>query len=219
MNETEANTIIDHLLDLRLQVDETIRVVSSLVVVPPPPPVDPAPPAPRPDMGFGVPGRWVFLTPTGEPAPRFELAENGDSFTDSDDKIRAVFTPDETTSWSDMTGVMKVVDPLDGIGVLFGITLPVLPGYYGLMAWDNRPFEIHGTNAPLKGTVTTGVKPLAGRDMAFRFRIERGPTTKLMAKIWPDDVPEPQAWQAVAEDDQNDRFMGASLGLWSTGRT
>jgi predicted MPP superfamily phosphohydrolase len=85
------------------------------------------------------------------------------------------------------------------------------PGTFFLVA--------HGTT--LTGKVDTGVEPEPRRWYRMRLRTEVVPgvggAVRLSAKVWPVDRPEPQAWQAQAEDRGPHRIESGTAGLWGWG--
>lgn len=89
-----------------------------------------------------------------------------------------------------------------------------VPGTFFLVA--------HGTT--LTGKVDTGVEPEPRRWYRMRLRTEVVPGAggigggvRLFAKVWPVDRPEPQAWQAQAEDRGPHRVESGTAGLWGWG--
>ncbi|HYO14585.1 MAG TPA: metallophosphoesterase [Thermoanaerobaculia bacterium] len=73
----------------------------------------------------------------------------------------------------------------------------------------------HGT--ALTGKIDTGVEPEPGRWYRIRLRTEVDPgVVRVKAKVWPADTPEPQNWQADAEDRSPSRVQAGTVGLWTS---
>ena len=64
----------------------------------------------------------------------------------------------------------------------------------------------------------TGVAPLPGRWYRLRLRTRVEPAVvRVAARAWPADQPEPEAWQAWAEDRSADRVTAGTVGIWAWG--
>jgi predicted MPP superfamily phosphohydrolase len=65
----------------------------------------------------------------------------------------------------------------------------------------------------------TGVDPRPGRwyRLRLRTRVEPG-VVRVAARAWPADQPEPERWQAWAEDRSPERVTAGTVGTWAWGR-
>lgn len=86
------------------------------------------------------------------------------------------------------------------------------PGSFVLVA--------HGTELTA-GNFDTGVEPQPRRWYRLRVRTETSPGgVRITARSWPADSPEPEAWQAWAEQrsaDPRERVEAGTVGLWAWG--
>jgi predicted MPP superfamily phosphohydrolase len=64
----------------------------------------------------------------------------------------------------------------------------------------------------------TGVDPVPGRWYRLRLRTRVEPAVvRVAARAWPADQPEPERWQAWAEDRSPERVAAGTVGVWAWG--
>src|SRR6185295_743166 len=79
-------------------------------------------------------------------------------------------------------------------------------------------FSIFAHGSALKGRNDTGVfpEPRLWYRLKVRTDVEPG-RLRVRAKVWPADEPEPQRWQADAEDHTPTRVTAGTVALWASG--
>ncbi len=79
-------------------------------------------------------------------------------------------------------------------------------------------FAVFAHGSALKGRNDTGVLPQPGRWYRLKARTEvETDRLRVLAKVWPADQPEPERWQAEAEDRSPTQATAGTVGLWASG--
>ncbi|MBN1542271.1 metallophosphoesterase [candidate division KSB1 bacterium] len=91
--------------------------------------------------------------------------------------------------------------------------------FYRLRTYAGRPtlhFSAHGTHLQETKDSDTGIVPQADRWYRFAIETENDSlATRVRARFWPADEPEPEGWQAKAIDTTSTRLSGGTIGVWS----
>ncbi len=79
-------------------------------------------------------------------------------------------------------------------------------------------FTIFSHGSALRGRNDTGVLPEPNRWYRLKVKTDVEPgRLRVRAKVWPADGPEPQRWQADAEDRSPTRVTAGTVALWASG--
>jgi len=91
--------------------------------------------------------------------------------------------------------------------------------FYRLRNYAGHPslhLSAHGTRLDSEKSADTGVVPEKNRWYRFIVIAETESLyTRIAAKVWPQDLPEPLHWQAEATDTSSTRIRGGTIGVWS----
>lgn len=126
----------------------------------------------------------------------------------------------DALNWRDyeFSGRLRREDARGGVGVIFYSRFPEgYDRYYRLRSYEKAPtlqITAHGTHITA-GEVDTGVEPAPGVWYRFRIWVESGPAaTRIRARVWAEDEPEPQTWQADCTDASDTRLTAGTVGMW-----
>jgi len=125
--------------------------------------------------------------------------------------------------WSsyEFSGELAVDHPRAGIGVTLYSDYPQSDTYYRLRRHGGKSFQLapHADGrVACEGRSDSGVVPEAGHWYRFRFQAHPdGGGTRLRAKLWPKQEPEPVLWQIDCVDAVA-TFEAGTPGVWATGR-
>jgi hypothetical protein len=119
-------------------------------------------------------------------------------------------------------GLMLTESKRSGIGVTLYSDYPNSDSYYRLRQFHNEPFHLANhphEQVPCDGVTTTSVVPNPNTWYAFRFQaFDVGMTTRLRAKVWSSQEPEPEQWQIDCVAPEDNAYFSGSPGVWSLGR-
>jgi hypothetical protein len=129
----------------------------------------------------------------------------------------------ESAEWSgyELSGRMQIDRANAGIGVTLYSDFPNTDTYYRLRHYGPYSFQLAGHpdgEDQCVGDTDTNVVPAANRWYVFRFRaFPEGGGTRVQAKVWDSETPEPASWQADCFDPAATALTGGAPGLSSRG--
>lgn len=157
----------------------------------------------------------------------FKLADGDHVFGTNSKRtnIHSHFVAQNSVNWFDyeFRGRMLINRAAAGIGVTLYSDYPSSDSYYRLRHQGTEPFHLanhpDGGEAMCQGVTTTSVQPKAYTWYAFRFQaFDAEMSTRLRAKVWAVDEPEPEQWQIDCLAPADAAFFSGSPGLWSMSR-
>ncbi len=106
---------------------------------------------------------------------------------------------------------------VSGIGITFLSDYPNSDKYYRLRTEDSYDFYIspHGTSIT-SGTSSTSINAQANNWYNFKIYVQDNNSyTKIKAKVWKEDINEPNSWQIDCNDASTTRLTEGTVGLWA----
>lgn len=139
--------------------------------------------------------------------------------------LHSHYVLDNAFTWQDyrFTGRMHVENYEDKIGVTFLSQMPISGDYYRLGINETGSTFVlssHGQGLSCTGDLDTGVEAVPTQ--WYRFAIEAdssGDATSVRARVWTDDVDEPEQWQAECTDTGFTRSAKGTVGIWASIQT
>jgi predicted MPP superfamily phosphohydrolase len=137
--------------------------------------------------------------------------------------VYAYFRGDANIRWRDyeLEGRFRSTSIDGGVGVGVYDGLPDgLNRHYRLHYYPGRAeFTLFGSRTDLGGpALQTEVRFEPGFWYRFRVRVHgESEGNYVEARVWPEDSPEPNSWQASGYDDHPDRPTGGTVSLWAFG--
>ncbi|MCG8314196.1 MAG: thrombospondin type 3 repeat-containing protein [Pseudomonadales bacterium] len=116
-------------------------------------------------------------------------------------------------------GRMKISHIQSGIGVTFSSAVPLADQFYRIRNFgDSTSFVLDSLGTTVHGQLDSGVTPEVNKWYKYHILVsDEGGQLDIAARIWAEDLTEPEEWQILAYDNSATRLTGGTLGVWSSG--